>query len=207
MEYIIKNIDLTITHVFDYAKTNLRTGDIIKKINEASVKTYEELSEELAKYTSGEKLNIIVSRNNKTTACYAQLSTKENNVVIGISLLEVKEVETTPTVKYIFKNNESGSSRGLLCALDIYDKLTIDDLTKGDIIAGTGSINEKGEVGAVDGIKYKLAGAVKKKADVFIVPTENYEEAINIKNKNKYTIEIIEADNLHNVIEKLKQRN
>ena len=90
---IIKNIDLTITHVFDYAKTNLRTGDIIKKINEASVKTYEELSEELAKYTSGEKLNIIVSRNNKTTACYAQLSTKENNVPIipgiNLPLLEV----------------------------------------------------------------------------------------------------------------------
>jgi len=93
-----------------------------------------------------------------------------------------------------------------MCALDIYDKITKYDLTKGDIISGTGTIDENGKVSAVDGIKYKLAGAVRKHAKVFIAPTDNYKEALKLKEKNKYSIEIIEADNLHNVIEKLKKR-
>ena len=91
-----------------------------------------------------------------------------------------------------------------MCALDIYNKITEFDLTKGRKISGTGTINEKGEVGAIDGVKYKLAGAVKKKANIFIVPKDNYDEAIKLKKKYNYNIEIILADNLHNVIEKLK---
>ena len=103
----------------------------------------------------------------------------------------------------IFKENESGSSRGLICALEIYNKITESDLTKGKVIAGTGSIDENGKVGAISGVKYKLKGAVSNKADVFIVPTKNYEEALKIKEENNYNITIIEADNLHNVIDKL----
>ena len=48
--------------------------------------------------------------------------------------------------------------------------------------------------------------AVKNKAKVFIVPSENYDEAVKLKKEHNYDIEIIEADNLHNVIEKLKNR-
>ena len=64
-----------------------------------------------------------------------------------------------------------------------------------------------GNVGEISGVKYKLAGAVKKDADIFIVPTANYKEAIKLKNENNYNIEIIEADTLENVIEKLKQKH
>ena len=122
------------------------------------------------------------------------------------TLSELKNIKTDPKVEYIFKENESGASRGLLCALDIYNKITEYDLTKGDIISGTGSINQNGIVGSIDGVKYKLAGAVKKHAKVFIVPTDNYKEALYEKEKNNYEIELIEADTLHNVIEKLKER-
>ena len=47
---------------------------------------------------------------------------------------------------------------------------------------------------------------IKNKAKVFIVPSENYDEAVKLKKEYNYDIEIIEADNLHNVIEKLKNR-
>ena len=107
---------------------------------------------------------------------------------------------------FVFENNESGSSRGLMCALDIYNKITEYDLTKGDIIAGTGTIKSDGTVIEIDGVKYKLMGAVKKGAKVFIVPSNNYEEALKIKKDNNYDIELIEADNLHNVIKKLESR-
>lgn len=206
ISYRINNIDVTVSYVYEYAKTNILLGDIIKTINDVKISDFETLSNEINKYSSGDKINVSVLRDDKIVDCYAVLSENDDKTVIGLLLSEIKDIETNPKVTYIFKDNESGSSRGLMCALDIYNKITEYDLTKGDIISGTGSIDENGIVGSIDGVKYKLAGAVKNNAKVFIVPTDNYDEAIKLKKENKYDIEIIEADNLHNVVEKLKSR-
>ena len=76
----------------------------------------------------------------------------------------------------------------------------------GDVIAGTGTMELDGKVGEISGVKYKLIGAVKKGADVFIVPTNNYEEALSVKQENNYDIEIIEASTFKEAVEKLKNR-
>lgn len=206
LDYEIESINVTVTYVMNEAKTNIQVGDIIKSINGNSINDFNSLKEEISKYKENDTLVINVLRDNKIIECYSTLIKSDDKVLIGISLSELKTVKTTPSVEYIFKDNESGSSRGLMCALDIYNKITSYDITKGDIISGTGSIDENGIVGSIDGVKYKLKGAVNDNADVFIVPTDNYNEAIELKNKYNYDIEIIEADNLSNVINKLKER-
>lgn len=202
---ILKN-DVTITYVYSFAKSNVKVGDIVLSINNTSISNVNDISNILDNLNENDKLNIKVKRNNKEKDCYAYVVKEKDRNLIGIAIANIKEVKTTPKVEYVFNDNESGSSRGLMCALDIYNKITEYDLTKGDIIAGTGSIDQDGKVISIDGVKYKLKGAVKKKANVFIVPTDNYEEAILEKEKNNYDIEIIEADTLHNVIEKLINR-
>ncbi len=204
IEYEVKDIDVSVTVVYDISDTDLKAGDIIKKVNNEEVNNFDELKRIISNYKENDRINISVLRNGKEVECYSVLKKENDRVIIGVSLAELKNVITTPKVNYVFKDNESGSSRGLMCALDIYNKITEFDLTKGRKISGTGSIDENGKVGAISGVKYKLIGAVKKNADIFIVPSDNYEEAINLKKKNNYDIEIIEADNLHNVIEKLK---
>lgn len=206
IDYEIKNVNVTVTFVYDNSNTDIKTGDVIKEINGIKINNYEELSNEMSKYKENDKINFKVLRDNKETDAYAILKKENDRVIVGMYLAELKDVVTNPSVKYIFKDNESGSSRGLMCALDIYNKITEFDLTKGDIIAGTGVIYEDGSVGSIDGVKYKLKGAVKNKAKVFIVPSENYDEAVKLKKEHNYDIKIIEADNLHNVIEKLKNR-
>lgn len=207
MEYNVKKLDVTVSYIFNNAKTNLKIGDIIKTINGVEIYDFESLKTEISKYKENDKLNIKVLRDNKLKDCYSILKKEEDKIIIGISLVELKDIETTPKVEYLFEDNESGSSRGLLCALDIYNKISEFDLTRGLKISGTGSIDENGNVGEISGVKYKLAGAVKNDADIFIVPTANYKEAIKLKNENNYNIEIIEADTLENVIEKLKQKH
>ena len=206
IDYEVKNVNVTVTFVYDNSNTDIKTGDIIKEINGVKINNYEELSNEMSKYKENDKINFKVLRDNKEIDAYAILKKENDRVIVGMYLAELKDVVTNPSVKYIFKDNESGSSRGLMCALDIYNKITEFDLTKGDIIAGTGVIYEDGSVGSIDGVKYKLKGAVKNKVKVFIVPSENYDEAVKLKKEHNYDIEIIEADNLHNVIEKLKNR-
>ena len=206
MKYEITNVDVTITYIYNIAKTNLKVGDVIKTINGVKITSFNSLINEVNKYEVGEKLIINVLRNNKIIECEATIVLEENKKMIGISLAELKNIKTNPEVKFVFKNNESGSSRGLMCALEIYNRITKYDITKGDIISGTGVIDENGNVGSIGGVKYKLKGAVNKHAKVFIVPSDNYEEAISLKNKYKYYIEIIKADTLKNVIKALKER-
>lgn len=206
MKYEITNVDVTITYIYNIAKTNLKVGDVIKTINGVKITSFNSLINEVNKYEVGEKLIINVLRNNKIIECEATIVLEENKKMIGISLVELKNIKTNPEVKFVFKNNESGSSRGLMCALEIYNRITKYDITKGDIISGTGVIDENGNVGSIGGVKYKLKGAVNKHAKVFIVPSDNYEEAISLKNKYKYDIEIIKADTLKNVIKALKER-
>ena len=133
------------------------------------------------------------------------------SVVVSISFLFLKAVIFTLSlteylfkITYNFKKRETGPSGGLTIALDIYNHLVEEDITKGYKIVGTGTIDKNGLVGEIGGVKYKLQGAVKDNADIFIVPKENYEEAITEKNKHNYKINIISVSTFDEAIEKLK---
>ena len=92
-----------------------------------------------------------------------------------------------------------------MISLALYDYLVKEDLTKGRKISGTGTIDKDGRIGSIDGVRYKLKGAVKKKSDIFFVPNgENYEEAINIKEKRNYDIEVVGINTLTEAIEYLR---
>ncbi len=204
--YKVNKTDIVVTHVFDFADTDIKVGDIVKKVNGTTISSVLDVNDLLSNMNENDELTVDVERNGKIKECKAKIKIKDDRKLIGIALALLKDVETDPKVEYVFSDSESGSSRGLMCALEIYNKITEYDLTKGDIISGTGTIDSDGIVSKIDGVKYKLIGAVNKGAKVFIVPTDNYKEALEVKEKNNYDIELIEADNLHNVIIKLKER-
>ena len=204
-EYEIKSLDLVVTYIYNIAESNLKVGDIVKKINNVEVNDLESLHKEIDKNNIGDEIKITIVRDGKERECKAILKDNNGQGVIGILITPLKEVITNPKVEYVFKDSESGSSRGLMCALEIYNKITEYDLTKGRKISGTGVIYEDGSLGAIDGVKYKLPGAVKNKADIFIVPSDNYDEAKKIVDSKGYKIKLIKADNLKQVIEELKK--
>lgn len=73
-----------------------------------------------------------------------------------------------------------GPSAGLMFALSVVELLAAEDLTGGAVIAGTGSIEQDGAVGAIGGVRQKLHAAASRRdraADVFLVPAGNAEEA------------------------------
>ena len=74
-----------------------------------------------------------------------------------------------------------GPSAGTALALGIIDKLRPADLTGGKIIAGTGTIDDEGEVGPIGGIPQKLLGAKAAGAQIFLVPKDNCAEALQNK--------------------------
>ncbi|SNX61544.1 PDZ domain-containing protein [Streptomyces sp. TLI_55] len=74
-----------------------------------------------------------------------------------------------------------GPSAGLLFSLGIVDKLDGDsnggDLTGGRVIAGTGTIDADGTVGAVGGVSLKTQAAKRDGATVFLVPKDECGDA------------------------------
>ncbi|MFF0289195.1 S16 family serine protease [Streptomyces sp. NPDC005262] len=77
--------------------------------------------------------------------------------------------------------NVGGPSAGLFFALGIVDKLhgngSGGDLTGGRTIAGTGTIEANGDVGAVGGVSLKTQAAKRDGATVFLVPKAECKEA------------------------------
>jgi PDZ domain-containing protein len=66
-----------------------------------------------------------------------------------------------------------GPSAGMMFALGIIDKVGPPNLTMGRFIAGTGTIDGDGNVGAIGGIQLKMMGARRDGATVFLAPESN----------------------------------
>ncbi len=180
---ILNNFNYYISNV-ENINTNLEIGDKIISIDGYKIEQIEQIKEIIGNYESSIEIEIIVNENEKKFI-------KLENGKLGISVIKIYDCKN---VKFDFKNNESGGSGGLMIALSIYDKLIKTDLTGGKKIAGTGTIDIKGNIGDISGVSYKLIGAAKNKADIFFVPKENYNEALVTKNKNKLNIEIVEVN-------------
>jgi Lon-like protease len=75
-------------------------------------------------------------------------------------------------------DNVGGPSAGQMFALGIVDKLTKGSLNGGKEVAGTGTIDANGTVGAIGGIRQKMWGAVRSGAHYFLAPISNCDEVI-----------------------------
>ncbi|MBL1080380.1 hypothetical protein JK359_00040 [Streptomyces actinomycinicus] len=97
------------------------------------------------------------SQHNATQAALKYLGLSAGKVKVDLKLADV-----------------GGPSAGLLFTLGIIDKLDGDgsggDLTGGRTIAGTGTIDPSGKVGAVGGVALKTQAARRDGATVFLVP-------------------------------------
>ncbi|GAA1968184.1 PDZ domain-containing protein [Kitasatospora viridis] len=91
-------------------------------------------------------------------------------------------IVAAPGHNYPFKidiglQDVGGPSAGLMFALGIVDKLTPTDLTGGKFVAGTGTIDDKGNVGPIGGISMKVIAAREAGARYFFTPSDNCAEA------------------------------
>ena len=200
------NID-DVHHIITYLDSNdteLKLFDEIKSVDGITINNLEDIRNVVATKKSGTKMNIEVMRNKKLITVSSSVYEIDGRKILGISLTDVYDVTTNPEVEIKIKSNESGPSGGLMMSLSIYNSLVSKDISKCKKIIGTGTIDVNGNVGEIGGVKYKLIGAVKNKADVFLCPKENYEEAVKVAKDNNYGIKIVAVSTLKEAIEELE---
>ena len=144
-------------------------------------------------------------RDDKEIVLDCTLYEEENRKILGVGLQSVTTYDVDPEVNFHFEKNESGPSAGMITTLSIYDQLTEGDLTKGKLIAGTGTIEADGSIGQIGEVEYKLLGAVHGGAEVFLVPAgENYQDCKKMKKEENLDVKLIPVKNINEAVEKLK---
>lgn len=97
-----------------------------------------------------------------------------------------------------------GPSAGMMYALGILNKLTGIDLAGGKTIAGTGTIDNNGKVGAIGGIRLKMISAKRDGARWFLAPNSNCDEVVGNIPQGLNVVSVKTLDDAYKALEKIK---
>ena len=201
----IKKEVLKIIYIDKNSETDLKIGDIILKIDDNELKSFDDISSNLEKYNFGDKIKVTYRRDGKEKDGYCIIKNMDGMKKIGIYITKLYEYDLERRIDLDFSSSEGGPSGGFMLSLAIYDRLTEEDLAKGRKIVGTGTIDEKGNVGEIGGVKYKVMGAYKGDADILFVPAGNFDEAVKYKKEKGYDLNIVKVSTLDAAIEYLRR--
>ncbi|GAA2515371.1 YlbL family protein [Pilimelia columellifera] len=159
------------------AASALRNDDVIIAIDGTPIEHKGQLIAAVQDKPAGAAFAVRYRRDGKeaTATITSRADGKDKTPRIGVEVSQRQPKPFTITIKVA--EDIGGPSAGLMFALGIIDKLRPEDLTGGKSIAGTGTIDDGGNVGPIGGIPQKLVGARAAGARYFLAPADNCAEA------------------------------
>lgn len=161
------------------ADGKLQQGDVIVAVAGEPVELASDVVAATSQAQVGDRLSVTVQRGGEHHDVEVELERlrEMQRPAIGIAVTTVGLEIDMPFDVEVNAGRVGGPSAGLMIALAAYDLLADEDLTRGRVVAGTGSIDLGGRVGAVGGVAQKVQGARVAGADVFLVGADEAEEA------------------------------
>lgn len=161
------------------ADGHLQTGDQIISIDGTAITTADQVRTAVTKHSPGQTVSFVVQRAGKTVTVplvtRASTDAGPSRAVVGFT---PGIGYTSPVKVSIQLDDVGGPSAGLMFTLGIIDKLTPVQENGGRHVAGTGTMDQNGNVGAIGGIRQKMAAARADGATIFLVPASNCAEAL-----------------------------
>lgn len=132
--------------------------------------------------------------------------TSSQDSAIKAAKIEAKKLGLSTTNKKISLHIEDigGPSAGMIYSLGILNKINKYDITGGKTIAGTGTIDEKGNVGAIGGIQLKMLGAKRDGATWFLAPESNCDEVEGHIPSGLRVVKVATLDDAWKVLESIR---
>jgi len=174
----------------------LQVGDLITGIDNIEIKNTDDLLNYLQPKQAGDIVRLTFTRDSTTyneeiaLINLSQQIEEDVNVgeedsltnSVGLGIYPYNDILLFPQKEVYFNTEDiGGPSAGLMFALEIVNRLTPEDLTKGYQIAGTGTLDANGTVGQIGGARLKVKAAYESGAEIFFVPKDIYEEDVNQK--------------------------
>lgn len=152
----------------------LKVGDEVTSVNGHTVDSVAGLRQQVAANGTGKAAEIGIIRDGVASTVSITPVKTQGQTVLGIG---AGMDYTFPFDVSIQLNNVGGPSAGQMFALGIIDKLTPGELNGGKKVAGTGTIDNAGSVGAIGGIRQKMYAARDTGgASYFLAPASNCDE-------------------------------
>lgn len=184
------------------AESVLELGDTIIAVNGVAVAQVDDIRQVTEGMSVGDILEMTVDRGGVEVEVDVELAEREDEPGVAMIGVVLGELTEPPFPLSIQAGDVGGPSAGMMHALAIIDTLTEGELTKGHVIAGTGTIKVDGTVGNIGGIRQKVVGAEAAGATYILVPQGNYDSALTAE---RSTIEIVPIATIDDAIEFLEK--
>jgi len=158
----------------------VHAGDVVVAVDGTKVTTPDQVGTLVTKHQPGQNVVFTVVPPGKPVGDQQQVTvTTVKNPETGKAMVGIQPgtEHTFPFPIDINLGDVGGPSAGLMFSLGIIDKLQPTDLTGGKFVAGTGTIDDSGNVGPIGGISMKIIAARKAGAQYFFTPADNCAEA------------------------------
>jgi PDZ domain-containing protein len=160
------------------AEEVLELGDTIVGVGGVDISDVSEIGPLVEAHEPGDMVTISVVREGSPMELQVRLVERQDEPGVPMVGVVLGELTQPPFPLTIEEGDVGGPSAGLMHALAIIDTLTEGELTKGNVIAGTGTVDLEGRVGPIGGVRQKVVAAEAAGASHILVPSENYETAL-----------------------------
>jgi Lon-like protease len=160
------------------ADGQLQPGDVIVEVDGRDIGTAADLVDSITSTPEGDERELTVERGEeRVDVALTPRPISAETPQIGVQTQTVGLDIDLPFPVQVDAGRIGGPSAGLLVALTVYDRVDPVDLAAGRLIAGTGTMEVSGAVGAIGGVVPKVVSAAQIDADVFLVPASQVDEA------------------------------
>lgn len=161
------------------AKRILEPGDVVVGVDGRRVSSLESMIAAVGKHpVNGPPAHLVIDRDGTLRpVVVGTIDSPEGEPRIGVLVAsEPGKAHLAVPVRFGGELTKiTGSSGGLMMALDIYATLTGRRLSNVGV-AGTGTLDFDGDVGPIDGALQKIIAAKRAGAKIFLCPRDNYKE-------------------------------
>jgi Lon-like protease len=190
----------------------LEPGDFLKRVDGKPAASAKTLAAVLEKQQPGDRVPVDIVRDGKPDTVRVSLGKPpdgRDGAILGIHVtVDSKHCLAPFSISLCPGCAIGGPSAGLMFALGIIEKIGPvekigpEGLTGGHFIAGTGEIDDKGNVGAIGGIQLKMIAARDAGASIFLAPAGNCSD---VDGATPDGLQVIKVSTLHGAVRDLRR--
>jgi PDZ domain-containing protein len=159
----------------------LRKNDMFVSVLGKPIRATGDIAKIVGRLRPGTDVAIVVRRDGKPRSLNVPTVATKQGTRLGILIADRVENTALPVPVRFNVGDVSGSSGGLMFALDIYEALKPAWRPGASQVAGTGTLAADGTVGPIEGAMQKLIAAKRAGAQIFVVPRENAAELASVR--------------------------
>jgi PDZ domain-containing protein len=175
----------------------LAANDVITALQGEPIELPEEIGHVLSGLQPGDNVQVELRRGGLTMSVSVELAASDDDP--GRPIIGISAAPLNPRFEYPFRIDIDagligGPSAGMMYTLAVLEVLAPESLVAGHIVAGTGTIDADGNVGAIGGIRQKVVAAEAAGAELMLVPALNYDEALTAPRNGMELIPVATLD-------------